>query len=295
MARPINYLFCRYNIEKNGEYLDEGAQFNLLSENQGLEQDSGNLKEGYAPLALCTQPERVINKMTAHSFEIGFKKGFRYQVEYDESRKTKTHKVFTDSHTKFGHVVTIPSIGAMALRHRSNDDSIDGLKTITTLKYFIRGILDGEGQMNVTHASEEDFEKAFEKWSVYEYSFTARPLNPTGGDLAKMRSKMYEDENVYKEVGRVNAPPGESLSIGEGTLGQTFELFQDGYAQLGFRATTEEGHNASIPKQAFHQEKEKNLRVRETRPHFIRIAFDRESDYDEVTEDVISALASFYS
>ena len=51
-----------------------------------------------------------------------------------------------------------------------------------------------------------------------------RPLNPSGGDLAKLRSDMFRAENIYQEAGVVKAPPGQSLKMADGTIGQTNRL-----------------------------------------------------------------------
>ena len=37
MARPINYLFCRYSIHIEEEILGDAAEFALIAENQGAE------------------------------------------------------------------------------------------------------------------------------------------------------------------------------------------------------------------------------------------------------------------
>lgn len=296
MARPINYLFCNYEFEIEDEFLDETAQFNLISENQGGEFTHGREKDGIQPQTLCTDPARHnLNGVTAHSFEIGYKPGVRILQEYDGTVRKKRSRLERDNHTKFGHVVTIPSLGAMAIRDRSSDDTVGAYQTIGIMKSLVRGIADGHGQINLTHASEEDVTHALQNWEVNEYSYTARPLNPTGGDLAKLRTAMYHTENVYQENGKVKAPPGESLKVANGTLGQTYELYEGGYAQVGFKGETEDGHTASIPKSDFYQDKAKNLRVREARPRYLRISFERDDANDDKTLDVAHALMRFYA
>ena len=296
MARPINYLFCQYELEVEDEVQSSSAQFNMIAENQGGHFVHGREKDGVQPQTLCTDPiKHSVDDTECHSFEIGYRPGIRILQEYNEAERRKISRIERDSHTKFGHVVTIPSLGAMAIRDRTSDDTIGATQTISALKSLVRGIADGQGQINLTHASEDDVSYALEHWNVHEYAFTARPLNPTGGDLAKMRSQMYEDENIYQENGKVKAAPGESLKVANGTLGQTMDLYKGGYAQVGFRGQTEDGHAANLPKQAFYQDKAKNLKVRESRPRFLRISFEREDANDDKTLDVAQALMRFYS
>lgn len=295
MARPINYLFCRYFIEIEDTPLDATGEFSLVSENQGQEVVHGREKNGVQPQTLCTEPVRFeVEGVRAHSFEAGFKPGIRIRQEYNPDTRKKQRRIERDTHTKFGHLVTIPSLNAMAIRDRTSEDTIGAYQTIGVLRSLVGGISDGSGQISLHHATEADVERALTTWNVSEYSYTARPLNPTGGDLAKMRSAMYEKENVFQENGKVRAAPGQSLVKADGTLGQTYDLYQGGYAQIGFKGHTPEGHAASIPKQDFSQDKQKNLNVRENRPRYLRISFEREAAEDDKTLDVATALMRFY-
>ena len=295
MARPINYLFCTYEIEIEDEVLSGEGEFSLISENQGGEHRHGREKEGIQPQTLCTDPKsQTVEDFRSHSFEIGYKPGVRVRQEYDGDRREVVKRFERDTHTKFGHVVTVPSLRAMAIRDRASDDTIAALQTIGAMKSFIRGVSDGLGQINISHASDEDVSHALEHWDVHEYSYTIRPLNPTGGDLARRRSEMFERENVFQESGRVIAPPGESLRVADGVIGEANDLVASGYGQEGLKGKTEDGNSASIPKLSFSQDKNENLRWRESKPRFLRVSFERESIEDDKTLEVASSLVRFY-
>jgi len=230
----------------------------------------GREKDGVQPQTLCTDPLRInIEGPRTHSFEIGFKPGTRVRQEYDEVTKKKSLQLERDNHTKFGHVITIHELGAMAIRDRTSDDTIGAYQTISALRSFIQGVSNGDGQITFVHSNEDDVTHALNTWRVSEYSFTARPLNPTGGDLEKMRTEMYHAEHIYQESGKVTAVPGESLVVANGTLGQTYDLYEGGYAQIGFKGETEDGHRASIPKSNFSQDRSRNLKVRESSPRYL--------------------------
>jgi len=295
LARPVSYVFCRYEIEVDDASLEASAEFVLISENQGSEHSHGRDREGVQPQTLCTDPVKMnVDGIRAHSFEIGFKPGVRLRQEYDESTKRKVQSLERDTHTKFGHIVTVPELGAMAVRDWATDDTLAAAQTLSAVKSLVRSISDGNGQISISHADEGDVDRAFERWNVHEYSFTARPLNPTGGDLAKMRTAMYQSENVWQETARLKAPPGGNLKKEDVTIGQVEELHEGGYAQRGFKGQTEDGHAASMVKPAFSQDKSKNLKMRTSRPNFLRVSFDREDKSDDVSLDVVRALVRFY-
>jgi hypothetical protein len=70
---------------------------------------------------------------------------------------------------------------------------------------------------------------------------------------------------------------------------------KSGYGQEGVKGRTEDGNKASIPKLAFSQDKNKNLRWRDTKPRFLRVSFEREAIEDDKTLDVAHALMRFYA
>lgn len=296
MARQTYYLFCRYSIDSEEGPLDEAGEFAFLSENQGGEHGHGRERDGVVPQTLCTDPKHFQHDgRRVHIFDIGLKPGVRYRQQYDPATKAVVRNLERDPHTKLGQIITVPSIGAMALMDRASDDTISAYKSISALKSFVCGASDDERSLNVIHATNDDVERALNNWRVTEYSYTVRPLNPTGGALARMRTEMYRTENIYQESGKVTAPPGEGLRIGEGTVGQTHDLVESGYGQSGLKGITEDGQTASIPKLPFSQDKEKNIRSQENAPRFIRIAFKREAADDNIELEVAGALMRFYA
>ena len=106
---------------------------------------------------------------------------------------------------------------------------------------------------------------------------------------------MYHAENIYQESGKVTAVPGESLVVANGTLGQTYDLYEGGYAQIGFKGETEDGHRASIPKSNFSQDRSRNLKVRESSPRYLRVAFERDTAEDDKSLEIAAALMRFYA
>lgn len=293
MPRPVQYLFCKYVILDGDEPLSASAEFALVSENQGEEYEQGNDKNGVQPTVLCTEPSRIdVDGQRTHSFNIGLKQGYRVKQEYDSQRKEVKHSFEFDTHTKFGHIVSIPELGVMAVRDRGGDSMISATQTVRSFRTLVIGGLGDDADLSVTYSTDEDVDRALETWNLKDYRFTARPINPSAGPLGIARSRMYEAENVGMETSRVVATEGESLRVSDGALGQTKDMYDHGYAQIGFSGYTQEGQRASVPKQKFSQDKEKNLAIRNTKPRFIRVAFDPE---DDIISSISRALVTFYN
>ena len=295
MARPINYIFCRYRISIGDEPLDEIAQHNLLAENQGSEYDHGRLREGTQPQTLCTDPLVVdFASRKALSFQIGYKPGIRTDQRYDATQKKVVRRLREDQHTRFGHLVAIPSLGALAVRDRSTDELLPALQTLGALRSFILGATEREGAIDITHSTDDDLNHALQTWAVKEYSYTVRPVNPTGGDLALLRSEMHKSEGIAREVGKVKPNEGESLTMAEGIIGQTKAMADAGYGQIGIKGVTEDGHSATIPKATFSMSKEKNLAYREDKPRYLRIGIEQNDQDRSELDSILRALMRFF-
>lgn len=295
MTRSINYLFCRYSIDGDAGSLDEAGEFAFLSEHQGGEYGHGRERQGTLPQVLCTDPKvGRCKQLRVHTFGIGYKPGIRVRQEYDRTARDVVRSMELDAHTKFGQFITVPSLQVMAIRDRASDDTLNATTAIGALRSFVRGASDEHWHINVIHAGNDDVEHALDHWRISEYSYTVRPLNPTGGDLAKMRTEMYKKENIGQESGVVKAASAEGLRTGNGTIGQTRDLVHSGYGQNGLKGTTEDGNAASIPKLPFSQDKKINLKKQASAPRFIRIAFNTDDTRDDISLDVASALVRFY-
>lgn len=297
MARPIYYVFCRYSIDGDEGSMDEAGEFSFLAENQGGEQNHGRERDdGSRGSVLCTDPRtQTAEGRRSHVFEIGYKAGMRTRQLYDPATKAVVREIANDPHTKLGQVITVPSLRAMAVRDRASDDTLNAQYTLSGLRSLVRGASKDEWAINVLHATNEDVEHGLRTWRVSEYTYTVRPLNPTGGALARMRTAMHHEENIFQESGTVRAAPGQGLKMAEGVIGQTHDLVESGYGQNGIKGVTEDGQVASIPKAQFHQDKEKNIKSQENAPRFMKIAFDPSGDPDgNISLDVASALVRFY-
>lgn len=295
MGRPTYYFFNRYQLSINGEILESSGQLALMSDNQGQNFAIGKSEDNIIKNVLCADPRKFMQDgYRVIVAEIGYIPGFREVQKYNEKEKKKELTFQRDDHTKFGQAILVPSLGAIALRNKKNDSMIAALQTKGMFKKFVDRSTNGEGELDIL-GSEDDTERAFENWDITKFSWTVRPLNPSGSALAKRRSAAMEEENVMRESG--TAVPWEEGSLElseEGRLRQTKELADAGYGQYGVEGMTEDGHKARIQKPKFHMDKNKNIKEREG-SHSLQVAFNSdETDQGDIERAVASALIAFY-
>jgi hypothetical protein len=291
MTRPVRYLFCHYRMTLNDEELSGVAQLNLLGENQGEEFPYGRADSS----ALIMSPEPLaVGPQQGFAFWIGYRPGARVRVGYDKSRRKRNRRLETDDHIKSAHIVAMPDLGVMAVEDRSSDESIPAQQALRALRSILTNLEEGEGDLEITHVTDEDVRRALDAWQLTEYMYTVRPLNPISHtDRAERRSAAYRAEGIAKESGRVWPQPGQDMRPNEGVIAETRDLVEVGYGQNGLRGFTPEGHEAHIPKPPFHMERQKNLAERE-KPRLLRVAIEPEGTDEAMSEKVAKALVGLY-
>lgn len=228
---------------------------------------------------------------------IGLRPGIRTIVNYDRRSQARTRDTVADTHIKTSHIVLLPEYNVLAIQDKSNDFCIPARTATKILRSVVRGFLGDDSELEIAHLSDDEVRRAVQSWSLTDYQYTVRPLNPVSlSDLANERSDRMKAENVARETAHLHAPPGGSMSPNGGPIAQTQEMVDAGYGQNGFKGITPDGHVGHIPKPAFHMQKEKNFQERE-KPRFVRIIF--ESDDDEIGEharanEIAAALIRFY-
>jgi hypothetical protein len=291
MPRATRYLFCHYQMTLDEEELGRTAQFNLLSENQGDLYPYGRGDSS----ALIMSPERfTASRQNAFAFWIGYRPGARIRVGYDKARQRRNRQMETDDHIKSAHMVALPDLRVMAVEDRSGDENIPALQALRALRSILVNLEDGEGELEITHVTDEDVERALDEWDLTEYMYTVRPLNPISHtDRAQRRSEAYKAEGIGKESGKVWPQQGQHMRPNEGVIAETRDLVEVGYGQNGLRGFTPEGHEAHIPKPSFHMERQKNLAERE-KPRLLRVLIEPEETEEKMSRKVAKALAGFY-
>lgn len=295
MPRPQNFIFCRYAITVGEDQLTPDAQLVFLQENQGNEVEHGRLREGIQPSCLWTDPAPVdFDENRAISFHVGYKPGVRTRQRYDRDARVVDRRIEPDDHTKLAMVVLVPALGAMAVQDRSGDEHLPARQGISAFRSIVRLAGNGDGNLDVIHATDGDVRRALDEWDLTEYLYTVKPLNPLPGTpLSRRRTAAYESEGVGKEIGRVYPKEGQEMHAGQGVIAETRDLAEDGYGQIGLRGETPDGHSAHIPKPKFYEERAKNLAERE-KARLMRVQIDENDGEGDFSTIVARALVRFY-
>jgi hypothetical protein len=289
------FIFCHYRISMGDEELDANAQLQFLAENQGRKTAHGREHDGVRANALIMTPRQFdVDHRQCLTWWMGYEPGYRVIQNYDNRGQVIRRRVVQDSHIKSALVVAVPSLRVAAFQDKSGDENIPARTAINGLRSIIRATTDDDGNLDVTHVTDDDVRKALDEWELTEYLYTVRPLNPIpGSDRAKRRSDAYKAEGVGKESGRVWPVMGETMRPNEGVIAETRDLVDVGYGQNGLRGITPDGHTAHIPKPAFHMQRDKNLAERD-KPRYLRINIETEPEEDGMTNTVARALIKFF-
>lgn len=293
------FHFLRYQIIVDDEILDAVGQRSFFIDNQGqpvpykswgAEQDDSSIRI-MEPQAKTVSGRKVISTL------IGLQPGVRTVVGYDAANQQRTRANTPDTHIKTAHLVLIPDLNAIAIQDRSNDLCIPASTATRVLRAIIRGFHGNDSDFSFVRLSNAEIRAAMEQWSLTEYSYTIRPLNPVSlSDLTNLRSDKMKDENIARESAKLRAEEGEAMVPNGGPIAQTQEMVEEGYGQNGFAGITPDGHRGQIPKPHFFMEKEKNLKE-QAKPRPVRMVFevdDHDVDEHDLAPTVANALVNFF-
>jgi len=294
MAR-FKFMFCHYRISVGDDELDTNAQIKLITENQGSRYGHGRERDGFKANALIMTPSQTHDGgLTCLSWWVGYQPGYRTLQTYDRATQRIGRKVEPSPHIKSSLVVAVPELRAIAFQDKARDENIPARTAISALRSIITEVTEGDGVLDVTHATDADVRKALDTWELTEYLYTVRPLNPiSGSDAAERRTAAYKSENIGKESGRIWPQEGETMRRNDGPIAETEGLVDVGYGQNGLRGITPDGHSAHIPKPAFHMERDKNLAERQ-KPRYMRVEVDIPPDENDMVPTVAQALKGFF-
>jgi len=289
-TRP--FQFCRYEISVGDEALDAAGQRVFFTENQGqpVPFRSWGSDEADSTIFIMEPKLMGVAGREAISVLIGLQSGVRPVVGYDSTAQRRTFQLSPDSHIKTAHLVLLPELNAIAIQDRNNEFHFPASAAIRVLRAAIRGFFSTESEFSIVRLSKVELSRALQQWSLTEYSYTIRPLNPvTLSDLTNLRSDKMKEENVARESAKLRAPDGETMRPNGGPISQTQEMVEAGYGQNGFAGITPDGHRGQVPKPAFHMDKTKNLKEQE-KPRPIRMVF--EVGENDVNEHEIAAMVA---
>lgn len=294
MPRPIPFLFCRYQMLVDEESLDGAGQQAALESIKGQLFPHGlkAAREGVFD-TLLMRPRRVeVNGEQALTWSIGHRPGKRRRTEYDVTTDQLSTSLNQDDHTVFTNFIAVPRLNAMAIDDRVSDEYMGARSALARLRSSFQNV-DG-GAFQAWLLAPGDVTGVVETLELTEYSYSVRRFNPhTRSALAKRLSEAMEEEGIFQSRGVVKPAPGETMKAGEGLIGGTAGLADDGYGVVGFKGRTPAGHEAHIPKPTFSTDKANNLKQQQKEQR-LRVFFGRESSDDDLTPSIVAELVRFY-
>lgn len=295
MGKRVPYIFCRYQIDSDGEVLDAPGQRAFFTENQGQAQTHATRADRQDANALIMEPLDVeAEEHTAISFHVGYQPGYRRKVGYNSETQQRTTDIVQDDHIKSAHVVVIPELGCMAIEDRVGEDRVGHETAIRALRSITKAVLDAS-ELNVIHLNDGEVRAIVGAWELIQYDYVMRPLNPVRlSDFNEMRSEAMKQDRVALDAGKLRPVEGETMVANGGTISQVQEVVDAGYAQNGLRAVTPFGNEARVPKPRFHMDKAKNFAERE-KPRFLKIMFDADEGREPDSAGIAATLVRFYA
>lgn len=193
MARPLPFLFCRYDFYINDEPLGFTAQLQALQELQGQYfSRSGKGARATHLDSIVMRPREVrVGAERAIAWSVGRKIGERQTFEYDQPKDKIEALIIDDESVVFSDFIAIPRLEVVAVDDRSGPHHLGGRAAINRFRSIFRNIEGGDVDIEPT-VHPQDVHKALRKWSVTEFDFVLRPFNPhPPGDLSKRLSEQF--------------------------------------------------------------------------------------------------------
>ncbi|MBR0551797.1 hypothetical protein [Stakelama marina] len=150
------YLFCRYQIEADGQILDESGQLSFLAENQGQRMEHPTRGERPNANALLMEVDPFeADGLNAVEFYIGYQPGYRTKSGYDSRKQKRTTNVVPDDHIKSAHIIAVPTLGCMAIEDRTGEHNIPQRVAAKALGSIAKSVFD-DAEVSVIHLSDAE-------------------------------------------------------------------------------------------------------------------------------------------
>jgi len=241
---------------------------------------------------LVMRPRRfAVAEETVLTWSMGHRPGVRRRTRYNAETDTLDRSVNADDHTVFTDFIAVPRLGAMAIDDRVSEEYMGARSALSRLRSAFQNVDGGSFQGRLLAPG--DVSAIVEQLDLKEYSYSVRRYNPhTRSALAKQFSEALESEGIFTNRGVAKPAPGSVMKSGEGIIGGTAGLADDGYGVVGFRGITPSGRTAHLPKPKFSTDKDENLRE-QAKEQRLRVFFEANDD-DDLIASVVAELVRFY-
>lgn len=262
------YVFYRYKIVEDDVLLTTADQWELLTENVGrmvAYRRSNPTPRDMDTYLIMPDHYSVVHpksreELTIHFFNVAKHITSRKTHKYEQDKNDLVKIEVSADEDIFGSVVTIPRLGLLAASDRTGNDYLNAKSTVARFATIIRSIPSIAMQFELA-SSLEDLGTAVKNWSLDEFSFTAKPYNPTVRVPGDKMHELLEPDNA-KVIGRAKANKGEKLVYSdEGLINEITGLAERGYAEYGAKGKTAQGYFAMIEKANPYKNKAPKIRV----------------------------------
>jgi hypothetical protein len=256
-VRNTPYSFYRYSIFRRDVLLTFSQQWDLLVDNLGREIAYRKSNPGELDKDTCIiTPDKTTIAMNEANDKVGVlffsiakhidtRMANMYNRESDSlSRET----VPTDEYV-VGNLVMIPSVGLVAASDGNSPEDLNAASSVGRFAAIIRSVADHK--IEIASATTFSYLRtALKSWKLDEFSFTARPFNPSVRTPGDKLHHLLVDDNA-KVSGKAKPNKGEHLRFSdEGWMSEVTGLADRGYGEYGAVGTTADGYHARIIKTA---------------------------------------------
>lgn len=286
----IPYIFYNYTIERNGKALDSIEQEKLILSLVGKDVPYRKKKPTLNDYDTCIATPELKSvdigdkkKLTILTFRIAKHISERDVKKYDK----KANKIVSESQhadeDALGSVIAVPFVGKLAVADKSGEGYLSATSTVSRFRTIIE--FNKEYSVTVsTVSSPAELENAIKSWRLTEFSFSARPFNPSVHVQGEKVHALLNDSDG-KISGRMTPNKGEELKLGmAGFLWEIIGLAKRGYAKYGARGKSKDGHMMQIEK----------ADPNDTKPPVIRLFADDALSEVERGEAIAKALADVH-
>lgn len=283
------YMFYKYKIVNKEETVVAYEHFNLFKSLLAVEvphrkkdPDSTELDTSLVNLKKIKPNEE--NGMPEPFEVIYFKVAkhitYREKNNYDKVKDSLDTIVEPTDEYAYGELVVIPEKSLIAALDKSGLFLLGAVSSISRLRSIVSS--KKEHAFIATPAgSTVRLKNAIKGWKINNFSFSARPFNPSVKKPGDKLHNLLEPDNVELN-GKAKPWHGNSVSVSEnGFITELIGLFDKGYAEIGLTGTTEHGYKASIKKNSPDQ-------ARTDQP--IRVYIPEEKSFKKHLLAVVTAL-----
>lgn len=249
----VPYLFYRYSLVRGTKALTATDLWNILCDNTNIEvayrkrypadkdKDTSWIMPEEYELIFNGDAYTIISCFIARHIMLRSCNG------YDKENDTIFKKEESTDEYAVCRTIFIPRIGIVAFADLSGEAYIGANSAVSRFDTIIRKITDVDCSLQLA-STYADIKDALKKWTLTDFSYTARPFNPSikkPGDL--LHPLLAADNAAISGSARPNKE-GALLVSDTGFINEVTGMAEHGYAEYGAKGTTPSGFIAKVIK-----------------------------------------------